>query len=57
MTIGVHGTVADGFEGVREKFASMLARKRADPGAQLVVYRHGAGWSTCGAETGSTGTP
>ncbi|GGW63602.1 serine hydrolase [Streptomyces lucensis JCM 4490] len=41
MTIGVHGTVADGFEGVREKFASMLARKRADPGAQLVVYRHG----------------
>ncbi|GHE01126.1 serine hydrolase domain-containing protein [Streptomyces alanosinicus] len=41
MTIAVHGTVAEGFEGVREEFASVLAGERDDPGAQLVVYRHG----------------
>ncbi|MEU2924471.1 serine hydrolase domain-containing protein [Streptomyces sp. NPDC007251] len=41
MTITVHGTVADGFEGVREEFAAVLAEERDDPGAQLVVYRHG----------------
>jgi hypothetical protein len=41
MPIDVHGTVAEGFEGVREEFAAVLAAERDDPGAQLVVYRHG----------------
>ncbi|MYU30996.1 serine hydrolase [Streptomyces sp. SID7810] len=41
MPIDVHGTVAEGFEGVREEFAAHLAEERDDPGAQLVVYRHG----------------
>ncbi|MFI1072740.1 serine hydrolase domain-containing protein [Streptomyces puniciscabiei] len=41
MRIDVHGTVAEGFEGVREEFAAVLAGERDDPGAQLVVYRHG----------------
>lgn len=41
MRIDVHGTVAEGFEGVREEFAAVLAEEGDDPGAQLVVYRHG----------------
>ncbi|MEU9477447.1 serine hydrolase domain-containing protein [Streptomyces sp. NPDC048191] len=41
MRIDVHGTVAEGFEGVREEFAAVLAEERDDPGAQLVVYRRG----------------
>ncbi|ANP50421.1 CubicO group peptidase (beta-lactamase class C family) [Streptomyces griseochromogenes] len=41
MAFDVHGTVAEGFEGVREEFAAHLAGERDDPGAQLVVYRHG----------------
>ncbi|MGW2645324.1 serine hydrolase domain-containing protein [Streptomyces sp. NPDC001393] len=41
MPIEVHGTVAEGFEGVREEFAAVLAEERDDPGAQLVVHRHG----------------
>ncbi|OIJ84922.1 EstA family serine hydrolase [Streptomyces sp. MUSC 14] len=41
MPIDVHGTVAEGFEGVREEFAAVLDEERDDPGAQLVVYRHG----------------
>lgn len=56
MPIDVHGTVAQGFEGVREEFASVLAEERDDPGAQLVVYRHGRRVVTCGAATASTGT-
>ncbi|MFJ8544973.1 serine hydrolase domain-containing protein [Streptomyces sp. NPDC093586] len=41
MTQRVHGTVADGFEGVREEFAAFLGGERDDPGAQLAVYHHG----------------
>ncbi|MFC9926119.1 serine hydrolase domain-containing protein [Streptomyces sp. NPDC127190] len=41
MPIDVHGTVAEGFEGVREEFAAVLAEQRDDPGAQLAVYWHG----------------
>ncbi|MGW7526817.1 serine hydrolase domain-containing protein [Streptomyces sp. NPDC054783] len=41
MTVDVHGSVAEGFEGVREEFAAVLAEERDDPGAQLVVYRQG----------------
>ena len=36
----VHGTVAAGYEKVREVFAAELARL-GDLGAQLAVYRHG----------------
>ncbi|SDJ36696.1 serine hydrolase domain-containing protein [Streptomyces indicus] len=39
--MAVHGTVAAGFEGVCEEFASFLEREEHDPGAQLVVYRGG----------------
>ncbi len=35
----VHGTVAAGFEGVREEFAASVDGAAHDPGAQLVVYR------------------
>lgn len=37
----VRGTVAAGFEGVREEFAAVLAEQDADPGAQLAVHHHG----------------
>ncbi|WP_329039888.1 beta-lactamase family protein [Streptomyces sp. NBC_00178] len=40
-TITVHGTVAPGFEGVREEFAAVLADDHTEPGSQLAVYRHG----------------
>ncbi|MEU8710352.1 serine hydrolase domain-containing protein [Streptomyces sp. NPDC048565] len=37
-TITVHGTVAAGFEGVREEFAAVLAADHTEPGSQLAVY-------------------
>ncbi|MEU8758853.1 serine hydrolase domain-containing protein [Streptomyces sp. NPDC048659] len=37
----VHGTVAAGFESVREEFASVLADEARDGGAQLAVYHRG----------------
>ena len=37
----VHGTVAVGFEAVREEFAAFLAAEPADMGSQLAVYHHG----------------
>ncbi|MFD6274327.1 serine hydrolase domain-containing protein [Streptomyces sp. NPDC060209] len=40
-TITVHGTVAAGFEGVREEFAAVLAADHTEPGGQLAVYHHG----------------
>ncbi|MFB4422742.1 serine hydrolase domain-containing protein [Streptomyces sp. QL37] len=40
-TITVHGTVAAGFEGVREEFAAALAADHTEPGSQLAVYHHG----------------
>ncbi|WP_052863014.1 serine hydrolase domain-containing protein [Streptomyces niger] len=39
--MAVHGTVAAGFEGVREEFAAFLAGEEHAPGAQLVVQRGG----------------
>ncbi|NUW36251.1 beta-lactamase family protein [Nonomuraea sp. SMC257] len=36
----VHGTVAEGFEGVLEEFAAVAAVEE-DPGAQLAAYVHG----------------
>ncbi|MFI0965883.1 serine hydrolase domain-containing protein [Streptomyces sp. NPDC021080] len=39
--MAVHGTVADGFEGVRDEFAAFLAGEEHAPGAQLVVHRSG----------------
>ncbi|MCX5410888.1 serine hydrolase domain-containing protein [Streptomyces sp. NBC_00059] len=40
-TITVHGTVAAGFEGVREEFAAVLAADHTEPGGQLAVYQDG----------------
>lgn len=40
-TVTVHGTVAAGFEGVREEFAAVLAADHTEPGSQLAVYHHG----------------
>ncbi|MEU8620996.1 serine hydrolase domain-containing protein [Streptomyces sp. NPDC048623] len=37
----VHGTVAKGFESVREEFATVAAEEARDGGAQLAVYHHG----------------
>ncbi|MFC8144495.1 serine hydrolase domain-containing protein [Streptomyces paradoxus] len=39
--MAVHGTVAAGFEGVREEFAVFLAGEEHEPGAQLVVHQCG----------------
>lgn len=41
MSYEVQGTVADGFEGVREEFAAFVAEERPDPGAQLAAYVDG----------------
>ncbi|MFE4214646.1 serine hydrolase domain-containing protein [Streptomyces sp. NPDC056844] len=40
-TITVRGTVAAGFEGVREEYAAVLAADHTEPGSQLAVYHHG----------------
>ncbi|WP_049565085.1 serine hydrolase domain-containing protein [Nonomuraea sp. SBT364] len=37
----VHGTVADGFERVREVFAEVVAEQGGQVGAQLTAYAHG----------------
>ncbi|MFI6817732.1 serine hydrolase domain-containing protein [Nonomuraea sp. NPDC050328] len=37
----VHGTVADGFERVREEFAAVVTAQRGQVGAQLAAYAHG----------------
>ncbi|MEV4171327.1 serine hydrolase domain-containing protein [Nonomuraea sp. NPDC049709] len=37
----VHGTVAEGFEQVREVFAEVLAEQDGQAGAQLAAYAHG----------------
>ncbi|MFJ6352980.1 serine hydrolase domain-containing protein [Streptomyces sp. NPDC054835] len=37
----VHGTVAPGFESVREEFAGVVADEARDGGAQLAVYHRG----------------
>jgi CubicO group peptidase (beta-lactamase class C family) len=40
-TTDVEGTVAEGFEGVREEFAAVLAGASDEPGAQLAAYLDG----------------
>jgi CubicO group peptidase (beta-lactamase class C family) len=39
--ISVHGTVAEGFEAVREEFAEFVAGERGDYEGQLCAYVHG----------------
>ncbi|WP_411084870.1 hypothetical protein [Streptomyces sp. 061-3] len=39
--ITVHGTVASGFEGVRDAYAAVLAEDTTEPGSQLAVRLHG----------------
>ncbi|WP_409472351.1 serine hydrolase domain-containing protein [Streptomyces sp. HC307] len=41
MTQQIHGTVADGFEEVREEFAAFVAAERPDYEGQLCAYVHG----------------
>ncbi|MEV5352381.1 serine hydrolase domain-containing protein [Streptomyces sp. NPDC052693] len=41
MTQEIHGTVADGFEDVREEFAAFVAGERPDYEGQLCAYVHG----------------
>ncbi|KUN28750.1 serine hydrolase [Streptomyces antibioticus] len=41
MTQEIHGTVADGFEAVREEFAAFVAGERPDYEGQLCAYVHG----------------
>lgn len=41
MSQDVHGTVAEGFEEVRDEFAAFLAAETHEPGAQLVAHHHG----------------
>lgn len=38
---GVRGTVAEGFEGVRDEFAAVVAAEGGDYAAQVAAYRHG----------------
>jgi CubicO group peptidase (beta-lactamase class C family) len=57
MAQEIHGTVADGFEAVREEFAAFVASERADYEGQLCVYVHGRRvvdlWAGPGAEADS----
>jgi len=39
--VSVQGWVAEGFEGVREEFAAVVAAEPAEPGAQLAAYLDG----------------
>ncbi|MCX4761684.1 beta-lactamase family protein [Streptomyces sp. NBC_01275] len=41
MTKEIHGTVADGFEAVREEFAAFVAGEQPDYEGQLCAYVHG----------------
>ncbi|MER5937066.1 serine hydrolase domain-containing protein [Streptomyces sp. NPDC001928] len=41
MTQGIHGTVADGFEAVRDEFAAFVAGELPDYEGQLCAYVHG----------------
>ncbi|MDH6519326.1 CubicO group peptidase (beta-lactamase class C family) [Streptomyces sp. SAI-135] len=41
MTQEIHGTVADGFEAVREEFTAFVAGERPDYEGQLSAYVHG----------------
>ncbi|MEU0218588.1 serine hydrolase domain-containing protein, partial [Streptomyces sp. NPDC006265] len=54
MTQEIHGTVADGFEAVREEFTAFVAGERADYEGQLCAYVHGRKvvdlWAGTGAD-------
>ncbi|MFF4150026.1 serine hydrolase domain-containing protein [Streptomyces sp. NPDC001651] len=41
MTPEIHGTVADGFEAVREEFAAFVAAEQPDYEGQVAAYVHG----------------
>ncbi|KAB1148781.1 beta-lactamase family protein [Streptomyces luteolifulvus] len=41
MTQEIHGTVADGFEAVREEFAAFVSQERPDYEGQLCAFVHG----------------
>ncbi|MFJ8676089.1 serine hydrolase domain-containing protein [Streptomyces sp. NPDC093589] len=51
----VQGTVAEGFEGVREELAAVVAAEPHDPGVQLVAYVHGRQVVDLWAGEGMTG--
>ncbi|MFE6171889.1 serine hydrolase domain-containing protein [Streptomyces sp. NPDC056464] len=57
MTQGIHGTVADGFEPVREEFAAFVAGELPDYEGQLCAYVHGRKvvdlWAGDGCESDS----
>ncbi|MGV9569518.1 serine hydrolase domain-containing protein, partial [Streptomyces nigra] len=57
MTAEIHGTVADGFEAVREEFAAFVATERPDYEGQVCAYVHGRRvvdlWAGPGAEADS----
>ncbi|MEU0069946.1 serine hydrolase domain-containing protein [Streptomyces sp. NPDC006332] len=57
MTQEIHGTVADGFEGVREEFAAFVAGELPDYEGQLCAYVHGRKvvdlWAGDGVDGGS----
>jgi CubicO group peptidase (beta-lactamase class C family) len=53
--VNVHGTVADGFEAVRDAFASNFA-ERGDTGAALAVHRDGRPVVDLWAGTGNSST-
>ncbi|WLW55393.1 serine hydrolase domain-containing protein [Streptomyces sp. YU58] len=57
MTQEIHGTVADGFEAVREEFAAFVAGERPDYEGQLCAYVHGRKvvdlWAGDGVDGGS----
>ncbi|WP_433656931.1 serine hydrolase domain-containing protein [Nocardia sp. CA-128927] len=40
-TIDVHGTVAPGFEAVRDEFAEVVAEENGESGSQLAAFVHG----------------
>ncbi|MFJ5773173.1 serine hydrolase domain-containing protein [Streptomyces sp. NPDC093094] len=57
MTQQIHGTVADGYEAVREEFAAFVAGERPDYEGQLCAHVHGRRvvdlWAGEGADGGS----
>ncbi|MFJ4691475.1 serine hydrolase domain-containing protein [Streptomyces sp. NPDC088766] len=57
MTQEIHGTVAAGFEAVRDEFAAFVAAERSDYEGQLCVYVHGRRvvdlWAGDGADADS----
>ena len=57
MTQEIHGTVADGFEAVREEFTAFVAGERADYEGQLCAYVHGRKVVDLWAGTGADATP